>query len=157
MNPVVGIHHKAVEELVARFGEEKPDRYVSPTITRPIGYLLPERAFRQWLLSETATDAAREMVDAVVQYGLPYMRTYSSLEALRRLLESGDAGPDHKVALRLPVVWLLLGDPQRGLSIAEQQLEARGASNDIWTQHYRAFVANLRGEIAGRDSTDAAE
>jgi hypothetical protein len=148
VNPIVGIRHRQVEELVARLCEEKPHAYMPATARTPIGYIMPGRRYVTWTMNECAPDVAREMVAAIVEYGLPFMGDNADLPALLSLLESGHFGPANQVPYRVPAIWLLLGDIERAVSSADAFLERLGGPRDQWTRQYRAFVGALRVEAS---------
>ncbi|NLE21220.1 MAG: hypothetical protein GX624_00330 [Actinobacteria bacterium] len=147
VNPIVGVRNQRVEELVAELSGERPHPYNPPTASTPIGYLLPERAYRTWDISEESPEAVADMVATIVEYGLPFMEEHVELSALRSLLAGGHAGPNHKVAYRLPVAMLLLGEGQRATETASRMLADISLHEDEWTRHYRSFIAELHASV----------
>jgi hypothetical protein len=149
INPVVGVRHQEVERLVAELRGDKLHGYVPPTLSIPLGQLMPGASFRQWSFSKVASDeAARDMVDAIVTYAVPFIRRSSVL--LRICEELMQPGLEHQLIYRRPIAWMLLGERSRSREVLEASLAKIGDRQDLAAHEFRRFAQAL----AQRLSTD---
>jgi hypothetical protein len=144
VNPVVGVRHQALEGLLAQLLGEPAHRYLPPTISTPLGYLMPERTFMSWPIDTRPGSIAgiHELGTAIAESGLPFMVRAGNLEGLRRLLDEG-YGPAHQTALRLPLARLLSGDEEGALATAHRYLDGLGDRTDPAAAAYRRFADSL--------------
>lgn len=110
VNPVIGLRHQEVQKVVAELDAEKYHPYLPPTVSSPIGYIMPERRLAAWEVTpSTATIEARNIGTAVSEWGLPFMRENSDLRAILRLADQEYGIPDSLRYTR-PVARALSGD-----------------------------------------------
>ena len=149
VNPVVGVRHTGVERLVAELRGEKPHAYVPATIATPLGYLMPERRYNSWVITaENAHTTGAEMIAAITEYGIPFMQSMMSLDALARALEPSSRLATEDVAVyRRPVVWLLLNEHHRALATLETATAALGDRADLAAADFRRFGEALRERL----------
>jgi hypothetical protein len=139
INPVVGVRHQAVERLIAECRGERFHPSVPPTLSVPLGYLLPESRYRLWTFDEqVADDAARDMAAAVQEYGLPFMRRNTDIEALCRSLEDARGFPE-QLAYRRPAAYWLAGKYDEALESLERSLVDLGPRDDPAAIELRRF------------------
>jgi hypothetical protein len=153
INPVVGVRHQEVERLVAECRGDKFHSYVPATIATPLGYVLPEARFRSWLFGgdRSAPSASDEMVAAIVEYGIAFMRSMIGLDELRRGLERDSRiGIEDVSVYRRPVVSLLLGNQQRASEELDESVAALGNRSDLASEDFRRFAAALRTRLSER-------
>jgi hypothetical protein len=82
VNPVVGVRHLVIEGVVCELAQWQPRPYRLPTVSTPIGYVMPERRLVTWRVdAEGPTDQLNGVVSAVSEHGMRFMR--SNLELLR--------------------------------------------------------------------------
>lgn len=144
VNPVIGVRHQLVERLVARLTGDKFHAYLPPTVSTPLGYLMPEARYRAWMFSAgEMTEAASSLVAAVGEFGVSFVASNTSLESLQGRLEEG-LGMDTEY--RLPVVLDLLGLHQEAAEAAETSLRDLGERNDPAAQRLRGFVDRFRDQ-----------
>ena len=145
VNPVVGVRHQGVERLVAQLGAREFHPYLPPTVSSPIGYLMPAKRYTYWLFrrSEPPQPRMAELVSAVAAYGLSFMRSTSSLDELRHQIEAGTGIP-YALAYRLPVVCLMAGDESGALAALEESVQALGDKQDPYSVEFRAFSKRFR-------------
>ena len=62
VNPVIGIRHQAVERLVAELRHEKFHSYLPPTVSSPIGYVMPDEYFAMIAGIQENVPGARSVV-----------------------------------------------------------------------------------------------
>ena len=87
INPVVGVRFETVERLVAECRGEKFHAYLPPTVSSPIGYVMPQKQYMGWVFSPGRSDeAATDMTDAIAADGVAFMHSIVDLAELRRRL-----------------------------------------------------------------------
>lgn len=156
INPVIGVRYQEIERIAADLAGWKCHEYIPPTLTVPVGYLMPQRSFTQWTLErpQETTVAAEEVAAAIHEYGLPFMRRNSSLDAVTaRLSEAPFADVEHR-SWRLPVAYLLAGDLLRSLEELERWLDWLGDRADPAAVMYRRFADNFRSFAGERLELD---
>lgn len=148
VNPVVGVRHQDVERLVAELRGERYHSYLPPTVSIPLGYLFPEPRYRSWVLAPKGSElTAREMVSAIVEYGIPYMQSTIDLRQLCRELDRKD-GFENLLVYRRPVAWFLSGDKLTAGQILEQSLAEIPDRKDAAAIEFRRFGEKLRGRLS---------
>jgi hypothetical protein len=145
-NPVIGLRHQAVEELVARLHQEKPHRYLPPTVSISLGYLMPDRQFRQWYFGPDTDPepVVRDLVAAVQRYALPFMVEHQTLSGIAELLEQGMVPVPEQRAERAVTAALLAGRPERAEQELVAILERVGERTDPAAERIRTFAAAAR-------------
>jgi hypothetical protein len=148
INPVVGVRHQGVEQIVAELRREKFHKYVPPTVSTSLGYLMPEHRYRPWILSAVgAVDPPAKMVEEVGAYALPFMRRLTELSELCVELDRG-LGYEHQIAYRRPVAWMLSGNLARAHQVLDDELWKLGARTDPAAEDFRRFGEALRQRLA---------
>ena len=147
INPVVGVRFQAVERIVAQCRAEKFHPYLPPTISSPIGYLMPEKKYKGWVftpghLEEVATD----MAGAIALHGLAFMRSVVDLGALRHRLQDG-LGFEHQRVYRRPAAALVAGEIQQARALLDDGLVALGARTDAAAAEFRKFAEAFRSRL----------
>lgn len=145
INPVVGMRHQGVERIVAECRGERFHAYQPPTVSTPLGYLLPESGYRAWMFGNdrSAEGVAQELVRTIAQYGVPFMHSTAALPELCHRLDEG-MGFEHQVMYRRPVAWLLVGDPRRAENILDETLAELADRSDVAAEEFRRFGATLK-------------
>jgi hypothetical protein len=104
---------------------------------------MPERRYRAWTFrAEQGSGQARDLVDAVVAYALPFMRRLTELSQLCEALDQG-VGYEHQIAYRRPVAWMLLGDAARARDVLDEFTAKLGARSDLAAEEFRRFSEAL--------------
>ena len=141
VNPVVGVRHQAVERLVAELRGERGHPYLPPTISTPLGYVMPQPRYRAWLFTADATaSVASDLAAAIRDHGVPFMASGRHLDALAELARQGLG---HFLEYRLPVVLLLLDRRDEALEEIARSLDALGDRSDAAAAELRAFGAEF--------------
>jgi hypothetical protein len=144
VNPVLGLRHQELERTVARLRDDKFHSYKPATVAIPLGYLMPENAYRVWLFRPQEIAAtAREMVDDIREHGLPFIRRHATLAGITKQLESGPA-EGAMPAYRLPVAYLLAGEHDQAMAALTSELASLGDREDPAATHYRRFAERFR-------------
>lgn len=146
VNPVVGVRHQTVERIVAVLLGERFHPYVGPTVSTPIGYVMPERRFATWEFGDGDSQGqADRLLTALEDYGLPFMRDRTGLDSIRDAIEQGNAEfPEY----RLPVVLALLGRHDEAARTIDERLEQLGDADNPFAREFRAYAKRF-AEHAG--------
>jgi hypothetical protein len=148
INPVIGVRFQAVERLVAECRGEKFHSYVPPTISKPLGYLMPERTYKGWLLGPGHSEqVAIDMVNAIASHGVAFMRSVGDLAELRRYLERGFAPLEEQLAQRRPAAALLAGDVEQARALMDAAVTALGTRTNGAAAELRAFAEAFRRHL----------
>lgn len=147
VNPVVGIRHQGVERVVAELRNEKFHGYLPPTVSSPLGYLMPESRYRAWIVRvDDPGPSVEDLVAAVSEYALPFMESGSTLTALCELMSEG-LGFEHQLVYRLPVAWMLAGDLDRAAGLVDAAEAKLGDRDDPAVVELRSFSAAFRSRF----------
>lgn len=114
-----------------------------PTVSTPLGYLMPDARYRAWVVADAAAEEAADLVDAVERFGVPFMESTSGMVALCQQLD-GRMGFDHQLVYRRPAAWLLAGDVDRAGALADEAEADLGKRDDAAAVELRRFVADFR-------------
>jgi len=154
INPVVGVRFQEVERLVAECSGEKFHAYQPPTISSPLGYLMPEKKYTAWLLAPgRSEEAATDMVNAIATHGVGFMRSVVDLAELRRLLKDR-FGFEHQLAYRRPAAALLAGEAEQARALLDEEIAAIGARTDRAAADFRKFAESLRTRLPVAERPD---
>ena len=145
VNPVVGVRHEEVERAVAELLSLPPT--CTPTVSTHLGYVTPVATYAPWVVDSASPERIHEYLEQIPQYGIPFMRSADSLEAILRLLESGQYGFPHEVAYRLPVVAMFMGPSTRALQLLNKEAERLGDRTDAAAVAYREFAKRIRERL----------
>lgn len=146
INPVVGVRHQAVEQLVAELRGEKFHAYQPPTVSTPLGYLMPGERYRAWVLTAGTEHEAADLVEAVEKYAVPFMTATSDLASLCQRLDDR-MGFDHQLVYRRPAARLLAGDPDGAKSLLDDAEAELGARDDAAAVELRRYVDAFRRRL----------
>lgn len=145
VNPVIGVRHQAVERVVAELRGERFHAYQPPTVSNPLGYLMPGSRYRSWFVNAADPDPSvvEHLVAAVEEYGLPFVESGSTIAELCELLDGG-LGFEHQLVYRRPVAWALAGDIDRAVGLVDAAEADLGDRDDLAAVELRSFVAAFR-------------
>ncbi|MDR1450598.1 MAG: hypothetical protein LBI84_10470 [Propionibacteriaceae bacterium] len=144
INPVVGIRHQGVERIIAELRKEKFHPYMPPTVSRPLGYLMPDPRYRSWTVSETNSgQSINSLIEAIEDHAAPFIESHATLAGVCELLDD-KMGFDHQLVYRRPVAWLLAGDIPRALRLVATAEEALGGRSDAAALEFRSFAAEFQ-------------
>ena len=141
VNPVIGLRHQRLESLVAELIGLKDHPYIPPTISTPIGYLMPENSYVSWLFEpgENHSREAQRMVQSITTYGYPFMSANNTLASLIDKMLAGFGHP-HQLKFRIPAAYLLVSETQMAEDCVNQELNALCGRDDAAADQYRAFA-----------------
>ena len=147
VNPVVGIRHQGVERVVAELRGERFHAYRPPTVSSPLGYLMPGSRYRAWMLDGSDSGGSvEELVAAVGEYALPFIESGSTLTALCGLLDDG-LGFEHQIVYRRPVALVLAGHHERAARLLDASETDLGDRDDAAAVDLRSFVGAFRSRF----------
>jgi hypothetical protein len=148
LNPVVGLRHQGIERMIAELRAEKFHAYEPPTIATPLGYLMPEHAYREWPIGpDDFPEKAGDMVGAIREHGMRFLRDNASLAGITEQLEAGLTQGDES-GYSLPVAYFLAGRPDSAMRLLARELDGLGGRDDPAATHYRRFAERFRARSA---------
>ena len=147
INPVVGVRHQPLERVVAELSGRKPHSYVPPSISTPLGYLMPESRYQAWLFGDLESVEANSasLVAAVSDWGTPYIRGNDSLEKIVATLSTTKHPAGDPAMMRVAAGLALLGDSTQARRTVEKDLDDLRDRDDMAATYYRSFGEALLG------------
>jgi hypothetical protein len=132
IDAVVGVRHQGVQSLLDKLTGSPSHAYLPPTVATSLGFLLPDRKWREWYFDCTDTVEEFEKFVAVIgAVALPFMRRNADLVALEETLRD----PQCTISIvdyyeRLPIVRYLQGDFEGATSLVRGfAVELAGENN----------------------------
>jgi len=150
INPVIGVRHQRLEQLVAEFSGMKPHQYIPPSVSTNAGYLMPEKKYRVWSFQEGGNCEASvaEMAGAIEKFGRPFIQHNSHLVALHNALLSSKRGtPPDPRDYRIAVASLLLGRRTEAEEFLDVRLREIGNRSDPAAEWFKMFSTQLRAHL----------
>ena len=124
--------------MIAELAGLKFHPYIPPTVSSPIGYVMPEHRYTSWILTrEPDLEAVGSLVSAVETWGLPFMRGLLGLEALA---DAAARGLGHGLEYKLPVARFLSGQVDRARDEMTKVITDLGDRNNAATDRLRAYA-----------------
>lgn len=146
LNPFVGIHHFAVEQVLrALLPESAHRRRSDATVVVPLIQLVPGGPFKHWGFTPAADNVStmRDLVDHVWRYGVPFMD--DMLEPSKLVdIAAGSEPPETK----LPAVLLALGQVTEAQEIIARELDRIRDEDGAWREFYGHFASNAARYVA---------
>lgn len=138
VNPVVGVRHQAVEQLIAELREDKSQEYTAPTVSTPIGYVMPEHRYMSWEFGgQHGTVAGSDLIAAIRNYGIPFMRSLTSLPALFDAVNKGFSQcPEYHV----PTLLEIMGRHDDAMIAMTRAIQELGDREDPAARQLRHFA-----------------
>jgi hypothetical protein len=145
INPVIGVRHQELEELLASLLHETFHPYVPPTISIALGYLTAEHRFKSWRFESgrNADAVAQTLVENVLEFGYPFMTAYSTLPAITKAMEASTGVPS-ELAYRVPLAYALMGDSSKAENFLAQKLAELGKAENPYAVRYKTFASRFR-------------
>ncbi len=125
INPLIGIRHQSLEQLLAQLEGREFHPYVAPTIATPIGYLIDPPEYREWPFEvgkDNATMVAA-MVHEITTVGFRYMEANQTIEAMCERIVKDQHFMMHSDVYQLPVGYLMLGRYEEAEEVVRRELE----------------------------------
>lgn len=139
INPVVGVRHVPLEAALVELAG-----WVAPvaSVTRPLGYLMPQKTFLQWdvLANGDFEAVGRDIATSVAEFGQPFIDHWSDWETYSS--EIGDSGLllDVQRHFVLPIVAAINGDRGSAEQLIQNELARVGDSRDAYADKYHEFA-----------------
>ena len=133
INPVVGVFHKQIEELYSKLTGRDTVKMCFPVISRPIGYLTPANEYMEWEYSEKLNidEINADILDTIKKFGLPFIEKYRNQDDLLKCIEERKYILNDVKDYRLPILYYLRGEKQKGLEAIEASIERQKKPIDI--------------------------
>jgi hypothetical protein len=124
VNPVLGIFNKSIEDLYSRLTGNQTINTYQPTISSPIGYLFPSTQYKEWEYNDDIDTNLinQDLLSSIVQYGIPFFEKYKQDGELLKCLEEGKYILNYVRDYKLPILYYLLGDKNKGLEVITESL-----------------------------------
>ena len=148
LNPVVGVRCQELEGLLSTILKVRPHKYVPPTVSISLGYLMPEQRYRSWIFEEnTIISLGADMTKAIVRYGVPFMNSASSLGEVGASLDSPRFSSAEHAMYRRPLIKWLLGDREGALQVCASCCRQFDQRDDPAAEHFRQFARGLESLV----------
>jgi hypothetical protein len=125
INPVIGVINNYVEELYSKLTGIDTVSIFFPTISTPIGYLMPENIFLEWEYSEQKdiTYLNSTLISAIEKFGFPFMEKYKAQDELLTCFKQNKFINNQSKDYRLPILYYIMGEKGKGLDVIKSSLE----------------------------------
>ena len=154
VSPVIGLRHLETHELLSQLlRDEASHPYLPPTVSRGLGFLLPEAKWREWYFDlEDGRSVYENMSGLIQQFAMPFFQRRAKLDAIAELLEGYDfVHFKTERYQRLSVVNFLNGDLDKASQCLEEFLEYAKTYPTLQAKSdAMKFAEGLRGKIFGR-------
>jgi hypothetical protein len=152
INPVIGVRHQTLEKLVAELIGVKFQRYIPPTLSIHLGYLMPEQKYHPWLIQIiepiiSVQISAQEMASAIKEYGLPFMLENANLQNLCKTMTETEFSFREHCYYRIPVAFFLLNDFENAKRYLNMILVKLKDRKDSAATLYRDFSSRLISRV----------
>jgi hypothetical protein len=128
----VGIRDQTVEPLAAQLCEQRDSGYRQRTATVGIGYLLPDRSWREWeITSHNAGPLAHDLASLVPAHAEKYLRRLASEHAA--LLEAAKSSPSSSQVIgvcRIAVLLARYSSRDHAITFLRQRMDGLGTRTD---------------------------
>ncbi|WP_026556263.1 hypothetical protein [Arthrobacter sp. 35W] len=160
--PNIAVRHQEVSRIAAQLAGREYHPYHVPQIGNPLRYLTPHRGNPlQWEMGTFpgADLNAQDMVDAIRDYGLPFIRKYATNEAMLSAMAQNLVLNSGVSSRSKPVLLALMGRFNEATDNMDS-LVASAAGIDLpWAENDRSYAANfhtwLAERAAGQDGQDS--
>lgn len=135
---IIGVIYKNIDKIAVRLGEQGRLKYYSPMVGTSIGDLFPEKDYRVWRFALGDSDDliernVDEMVDSIVQYGLPYLQKISEIDFfIEKMFEVNRQ-------FYLPIIYYLYGRKEQALEYINNVIKEL-SSRSAMDEDYRAIM-----------------
>jgi hypothetical protein len=124
ISATVGVRHEKIESVIKRLSDwGRP----APTISTNLGYLMPARAYTEWIFEPSPFDfmtEAEKVAKGIGLYGLPFMKANSSLDTIVSDLEGLLFTYKESVVYRLPAAYLVAGESELAIAYVQRHQES---------------------------------
>lgn len=134
----VGVIYKDIDEVAVKLGDQSRLKYYSPMVGTSIGDLFPKKDYRVWRFALDDSDEliernVDEMVDSIVQYGLPYLQRISEIDFFIEKMFKVNR------QIYLPIIYYLYGRKEQALKYIDNVIEEL-SFRPAMDENYRAIM-----------------
>lgn len=142
VNPVVGVRHQALEQLVAEGDGRRYHPYSPPTFSEPLSVISPSVNANSFILHNNDGDdeVVRGLVDAVLGHGLRFMTALTNPLKLAAVMEPVYLR-DQAAGYRYPPLLWLAGDRRGARRAVKAELRDLAHRTDVAADEQRAFLS----------------
>jgi len=153
INPVIGLRNQKVERLIADLLGESYSDIIPPTLSTNVGYLMPLKKYQSYSFSKEGSNeaVAKELVEAVREYGVPFIRRNVDLPALIKSMQTDHIGISFMTDYRVPAAYFLLGQIDKASEIFKTRLSEMENRHDPAALRYKTFASNLKARFNSTD------
>lgn len=122
INPVIGVIYKDMNQIEAQLGMPDLLRGYTPMAGNSLGYLCPEKKFKEWRFTLGDTDEfikenVYELAETIIKYGFPYLQNLSDTEYFIGQMS------DIESRYHLPVFYYLHGKKEQALEYIDETVK----------------------------------
>ncbi|WP_329787718.1 hypothetical protein V1227_23595 [Lentzea sp. DG1S-22] len=148
LTPLVGVCFRHYDEVCRALGVGIPG---TPLVSAPLGSLMGEKPVWHWTFPPGGDHApvASSLVDAVVEFGEPYIDKHAKWDSLcSALTGKPESLLDFERARKLAIIHVLNGNAGAADEVLAEERERVADDRDVYARSYRAFAH--RFELAFR-------
>jgi hypothetical protein len=146
VNPVIGVYNIRVRKLLNSLMEWKADKYITPIVSSPLGYLMPENCYREWYFryGVDIIPNIKDIIDSIKRYGLPWMEKQVDWKILVEVSKTNGL-PGFREYLP-PSIWLAYGEKEKAIEYGEIALARKVAEGDQqkYIDQYARFLDKIK-------------
>jgi hypothetical protein len=149
INPVVGIRHQGVEDLVAELSGRKADQVIPPTAAMNVGYLSQANRYQAFVFGEGRPDdeVASELTNAVLSAGSRLLHENEDMAGLISTLSTSKNLIPDQTAYRLPVALFIAGRGGEATRALDVNLGEIAGRTDPSASRYVVFAERLKARM----------
>lgn len=144
INPTVGVRLKHVESTMSELASDWPIG-APPLITRPLGYLMPDKRFKTWMaepgtnLQEMTEDLAR----SIETYAIPFLEEFSDPVVLGEVSRIKGLMQENQRAKAIPIILAQSMENDKAAEMIAQELQSLKGRQDVYAESYREFAGKF--------------
>lgn len=130
INPVIGVIYKDMNQIEVQLGMPDLLRGYTPMAGISLGYLCPEKNFKEWRFALGDTDEfikknVHELAETIMKFGFPYLQNLSDTDYFIRQMS------DIESRYHLPVFYYLHGKKEQALEYIDETVKKLSLSSAI--------------------------
>ena len=142
INPVMGLIVKPAEELLFKLtGYDSLKNKIS-TISRPLGYLMPENTYKIWEFGNNLDNPRiiDHLFNTILNYGIPFIEKCTNYQYIINEFTTGKVGLPFEKDYKIPILLFLNGQ----INEAFQYIEMNKKKNIEFYLPYNEFANNFK-------------
>lgn len=142
INPVVGVRHDQIEDLVMSFLPPTRTVAFTPTLSSNYGHYRQPPEYLEFTLRGQPTDEAvvRLLAETIDAEGKAAATPMQDLSVLRARMKANRIGIPHEIQLRYPIVCVLCGDGDEADRTVSELLEGCTDQSNPYHVHVRKYL-----------------